>query len=61
MTRAPGHKPREYPHSSGDRNTFPLEKHPDKGVSNGGRQRVAPKDDAQAPVPDPHPRTPDQR
>ena len=40
----PGDKPREYPHSSGDRNTFPLERHPHKEDFSGGRQRVAPTD-----------------
>lgn len=61
MTRTPGHKPREYPHSSGDRNTFPLERHPDKGVSGGGRQRVAPNEDAGATPNTPAPDTPAPR
>lgn len=43
--RGAHHKPREYPHSSGDRNTFPLTEHKDKDVTDGGRQRVAPTDD----------------
>ena len=40
--REPGRKPREYPHSSGDRNTYPPRKHPDKETFEGGRQHVAP-------------------
>ena len=46
----PGEKQREYPHSSGDRNTFPLRRHRDKGVSGGGTQKVAPTDSATAPA-----------
>lgn len=42
--REPGSKQREYPHSSGDRNTFPPVRNPDKGTHGGGRQRVAPND-----------------
>lgn len=42
--REPGSKQREYPHSSGDRNTWPPARKPDKGTSGGGRQRVAPTD-----------------
>lgn len=42
--REPGSKQREYPHSSGDRNTFPPVRHPDKGTHGGGKQRVAPTD-----------------
>lgn len=40
----PGRKQREYPHSSGDRNTFPPVEHPEKRNHSGGRQRVAPND-----------------
>lgn len=40
----PGRKQREYPHSSGDRNTFPPVEHPHKRNHPGGRQRVAPND-----------------
>lgn len=43
--REPGSKPREYPHSSGDRNTtWPPASKPDKGTRGGGKQRVAPTD-----------------
>jgi len=49
MNRGPGHKPREYPHSSGDRNNFPLRKGADKEVFEGGRQHVDPAADTPAP------------
>jgi|SRR5690606_12838115 len=47
----PGRKQREYPHSSGDRNTWPPVRNPDKRNHTGGSQRVAPVD-----LPRPRPR-----